>query len=95
MVAQFKSLVSSLIDNRLKGKLGIYKIEERERLGVRLATPKPKTRVAKPSAKATLRRMLECPRSKSKLEVPVIWSVAPESMTQGSWVARQAVEVPC
>ena len=69
MVAQFKILV---IDKRLKGKLGIYKIEERERLGLRLAVPKPETVMAEPSANVTLGRILDCSRSKSKLEVLVI-----------------------
>ena len=69
MVAQFKILV---IDKRLKGKLGIYKIEESERLGLRLAVPKPETVMAEPSANVTLGRILDCSRSESKLEVPVI-----------------------
>ena len=72
MAAQFKILVSLLIDKRLKGKLGIYKIKERERLGLRLAMPKPKTVVAEPSADVTLGRLLDCSRSESKPEVPVI-----------------------
>ena len=69
MVAQFKILV---IDKRLKGKLGIYKIEERERLGLRLAVSKPETVVVEPFANVTLGRLLDCSRSESKLEVPVI-----------------------
>ena len=56
----------------------------REGLGLRLVMPKPKTVVAKPSAKVTLRRLLECSRSESKPKIPLIRSVAPESMTQGS-----------
>ena len=84
MAAQFKILVNFLIDKRLKGKSRIYKTKERERLGLRLAMPKPETVVAKPSANVTLGRLLDCSRSKSKPEVPVIWSVASESMTQGS-----------
>ena len=72
MAMQFKNLVSLLIDKRLKGKLGIYKIEERERLGLRLAVPKPETVMAEPSANVTLGRILDCSRSESKLEVPVI-----------------------
>ena len=64
MAAQFKILVSLLIDKRLKAKLGIYKTEERERLGLRLAMPKPETNV-------TLGRLLDCSRSKSKPKVPV------------------------
>ena len=71
MAAQFKILVSLLIDKRLKGKSGIYKIEERERLGLRLAVPKPET-VAEPFANVTLGRLLDCSRSKSKFEVLVI-----------------------
>ena len=58
--AQFRNLVSLLIGKRLKAKLGIYKTEERERLGPRLAVPKPLTLVVEPSAKVTLRRLLEC-----------------------------------
>ena len=77
-----KSLVSLPFDKRLKGKSGIYKM--REGLGLRLVMPKPKTVVAKPSAKVTLRRLLECSRSESKPKIPLIRSVAPESMTQGS-----------
>ena len=69
MVAQFKILV---IDKRLKGKLGIYKIEERERLGLRLTVPKPETVVVEPFANVTLGRLLDCSRSESKLEVPII-----------------------
>ena len=46
MAAQFKILVSLLIDKRLKGKSGIYKREERERLGLRLVVSKPETVVA-------------------------------------------------
>ena len=69
MVAQFKILV---IDKRLKGKLGIYKIEERERLGLRLAVPKPETVVAEPFANVTLGRLLDCSRSESKPELPII-----------------------
>ena len=72
MVAQFKILVSLLIGKRLKGISGIYKTEERKRLGLRLAVPKPETVVAKPSANVTLGRLLDCSRSKSKPEVPVI-----------------------
>ena len=94
MAMQFKSLVTLLIDKRLKGKSGIYKTEERERLGLKLAVPKPKNVVAGPSTNVKLWRLLNCSWSKSKLEVPVIWSLAPESMTQGSRVVRQAVEVP-
>ena len=58
MAAQFKILVSLLIDKRLKGKSEIYKTEERERLGLRLALPKPKTVVVKPFANVTLGRLL-------------------------------------
>ena len=54
MAAQFKILVSLLIDKRLKGKLAIYKTEVRERLGLRLAVPKPETVVAEPFANVTL-----------------------------------------
>ena len=72
MAAQFKILVSLLIDKRLKAKLGIYKSEERERLGLRLVVPKPETVVAQPFANVTLGRLLDCSRSESKLEVPVI-----------------------
>ena len=57
MAAQFKILVSLLIDKRLKGKLGIYKTEERERLGLRLAVPKPETVVVEPFANVTLGRL--------------------------------------
>ena len=46
MAAQFKILVSLLIDKRLKGKSGIYKREERERLGLRLVVSKPETVMA-------------------------------------------------
>ena len=69
MVAQFKILVSLLIDKKLKG---IYKTEERERLGPRLVVPKPENVMAEPSANVTLGRLLDCSRSKSKPEVPVI-----------------------
>ena len=72
MAVQFKILVSLLIDKRLKRKLGIYKTEERERLGLRLAVPKPETIVAEPSVNVTLGRLLDCLRSESKPEVPVI-----------------------
>ena len=72
MVAQFKILVSLLIDKRLKGKLGIYKTEKRERLGPRLAMPKPKTIVVKPFANVTLERILDCSRLESKPKVLVI-----------------------
>ena len=72
MAAQFKILVSLLIDKRLKGKSGIHKTEERERLRLRLAVPKPETVVAEPFANVTLGRLLDCSRSESKLEVPVI-----------------------
>ena len=54
MAAQFKILVSLLIDKRLKGKLAIYKTEVRERLGLKLAVPKPETVVAEPFANVTL-----------------------------------------
>ena len=67
MVVQFKSLVSFLIDKRLKGKLGIYKTEKRERLGLKLAVSKPETIVAKPSANVTLGRLLECSMSESTI----------------------------
>ena len=60
MVAQFKILVSLLIDKKLKG---IYKIEERERLGLRLAVSKPETVVVEPFANVTLGRLLDCSRS--------------------------------
>ena len=69
MVAQFKILVSLLIDKKLKG---IYKTEERERLGLRLAVPKPETVMAEPSANVTLGRILDCSRSESKPELPII-----------------------
>ena len=72
MAAQFKILVSLLIDKRLKGKSGIYKTEEGERLGLRLAVPKPKIVVAEPSTNVTLGRLLDCSRSESQPEVPVI-----------------------
>ena len=72
MIAQFKSLVSLLMDKRLKRKSGIYKIEERERLGLRIAMPKPETMVVEPSANVALGRLLECSRSESKPEVPII-----------------------
>ena len=72
MAAQFKILVSLLINKRLKGKLAIYKTEVRERLGLRLVVPKPETVVAEPFANVTLGRLLDCSRSKSKLEVLVI-----------------------
>ena len=72
MAAQFKILVSLLIDKRLKGKLGIYKTKKKERLGPRLVVPKPKTIVAEPFANVTLGRLLDCSRSKSKPEVPII-----------------------
>ena len=72
MVAQFKILVSLLIDKRLKGKSGIYKTEERERLGLRLVVPKPETVVAQPFANVTLGRLLDCLRSGNKSELPVI-----------------------
>ena len=72
----------------------IYKTEERERLGLRLAMTILETVVAEPSAKVTLERLLEWSRLQSKLEVLVMWLVAPDSMTQGSWVVRQVVEVP-
>ena len=69
MAAQFKILVSLLIDKRLKG---IYKTEKRERLGLRLAVPKPETVVAEPSANVTLGRLLDCSRSESKPELHII-----------------------
>ena len=72
MAAQFKILVSLLIDKRLKGKSGIYKTEERERLGLRLVVSKPETVVAKPSANVSLGRLLDCLRLESKPVVPVI-----------------------
>ena len=72
MVAQFKILVSLLIDKRLKGKSEIYKTKERERLRLRLAVPKPETVVAETFANVTLGRLLDCSRSESKLEVAVI-----------------------
>ena len=72
MAAQFKILVSLLIDKRLKGKLGIYKTKERERLGLRLAVPKLEIVVAEPSTNVTLGRLLDCSWSESKLEVLVI-----------------------
>ena len=72
MAAQFKILVSLLIDKRLKAKLGIYKTEERERLGLRLAVPKLETVVVEPFASVTLGRLLDCSRLESKPEVPVI-----------------------
>ena len=72
MAAQFKILVSLLIEKRLKGKSRIYKTEERERLGPRLVVPKPENVMAEPSANVTLGRLLDCSRSKSKPEVPVI-----------------------
>ena len=59
MAAQFKILVSLLIDKRLKGKSGIYKTEERERLGPRLVVPKPENVMAEPSANVTLGRLLD------------------------------------
>ena len=68
MATQFKSLVSLLINKRLKGKSGIYK-KKRERLRLRLAVPKPKTIVVKQSNKVTFGRLLECSMSESKLEV--------------------------
>ena len=83
MAAQFKNLVSLLINKRLKGKLGIYK-KKRERLRLRLAVPKPETVVDEPSAIVTLGRLLECLRSESKPEVTVIWLIVLGSMTQGS-----------
>ena len=61
MAAQFKSLVSLLINKRLKGKSGIYK-KKRERLRLRLAVPKPETVVDEPSTIVTLGRLLECLR---------------------------------
>ena len=94
MAAQFKSLVNLLMEKRLKRKWGIYQTDERERLGLRLVVPKLEIVVAEPFANVTLGRLLDCSRSESKPEVPIIWSVVPESMTQGSWVARQAMEVP-
>ena len=72
MAAQFKILISLLIDKRLKEKSGIYKTKERERLGLRLVVPKPETVVVEPFANVTLGRLLDCSRSKSKPEVPVI-----------------------
>ena len=72
MAAQFKILVSLLIEKRLEGKSRIYKTEERERLGPRLVVPKPENVMAEPSANVTLGRLLDCSRSKSKPEVPVI-----------------------
>jgi len=51
LTAQFRSLVSLLIDKRLKGKSRIYKSEERERLGLILVVPKPETLVAEPFVK--------------------------------------------
>ena len=57
MVAQFKILVSLLIDKMLKGKSGVYKIEERERLGLRLTVPKLETVVVEPFANVTLGRL--------------------------------------
>ena len=72
MAAQFKSSVSLLIDKRLKVKLGIYKTEERERLGLRLAVPKLETVVTESFANVTLGRLLDWSRLESKPEVPVI-----------------------
>ena len=72
MAAQFKILVSLLIDKRLKEKSGIYKTKERERLGLRLAVPKPENIMGEPFANVTLGRLLDCSRSESKLEVPII-----------------------
>ena len=72
MATQFKILVSLLIDKRLKGKSGIYKTEERERLGLRLAVPKLETVVTEPFANVTLGILLDCSRSESKLKGPVI-----------------------
>ena len=69
MAAQFKILISLLIDKRLKEKSGIYKTKERERLGLRLAMPKPETVVAKPSTNVTLGRLLDYSRSESKPKV--------------------------
>ena len=69
MAVQFKSLVSLLIDKRLKRKSGIYKTEERERLGLKLVVSKPETVVAEPSANVTLGRLLECSMSECKPEV--------------------------
>ena len=69
MTAQFKILVSLLINKRLKGKSGIYKIEERERLGLRLAVLKPEIVVAEPSTNVTLGRLLDCSRLESKLRL--------------------------
>ena len=72
MAAQFKILVSLLIDKRLKGKSRICKTKERERLGLRLVVPKLETVVVEPFANVTLGRLLDCSRSESKPEVPVI-----------------------
>ena len=50
IAAQFRSLVSLLIDKRLNRKSGIYKSNDRERLELSLAVPKLETVVAEPSA---------------------------------------------
>ena len=49
IAAQFRSLVSLLIDKRLNKKSGIYKSKDRERLELRLAVPNLETVVAEPS----------------------------------------------
>ena len=64
--------MSLLIDKRLKVKLGIYKTEEGERLGLRLVVPKLETVVTESFANVTLGRLLDWSRLESKPEVPVI-----------------------
>lgn len=66
----------------LKGNLGTYGTEDRERVGMRLIVRKPKILGIGTFANATLGRLLGCSSSKEKPEVQVIWPVAPKSITK-------------
>ena len=74
-------LVSLLTEIKLKDNCGRLRTDDRVSEGVGLTVPDPITRDVEPSAKVTGQVDLYDWRLENNLELPVIWSVAPESMT--------------
>lgn len=66
---------------RLKENWGKLKTEVKGSNGVGLIVPYPKTEDVDPSAKVTVKEEIFVWKVVNRLELPVIWFVAPKSMT--------------
>ena len=69
------------MESKLNGNFGRYNIDDRGNDEVATALPLPKTGTNDPSARVTVFPDLEGKYVEKTLGLPVIWSLAPESIT--------------